>query len=75
MDFFSPSFRPQVEQLDRTNPCIVYCLKGNRGKRAMGLMKSGGFLVVYNISGASRPGKNQAFQLSNDISISLFVAR
>jgi rhodanese-related sulfurtransferase len=51
IDFFSPSFRAQVEQLDPHTPCIVYCLKGNRGKKAMEFMKARGFLSVYNISG------------------------
>jgi len=51
IDFFSPSFRAQVEQLDHDTPCIVYCLKGNRGKKAMEFMKENGFLAVYNISG------------------------
>jgi len=51
IDFFSPSFRAQVEQLDHDTPCIVYCLKGNRGKLAMERMKESGFWSVYNISG------------------------
>jgi rhodanese-related sulfurtransferase len=51
IDYFSPTFRSHVEQLDPLTPCIVYCLKGNRGKKAMELMKAGGFLAVYNISG------------------------
>jgi hypothetical protein len=50
-DFFSPSFREHVEQPDSSIPCIVYRLIGKRGKKAMELMKSGGFLAVYNISG------------------------
>jgi len=51
IDFFSPSFRTQVEQLNHNTPCIVYCLKGNRGRKAMELMKENGFMEVYNISG------------------------
>jgi rhodanese-related sulfurtransferase len=51
IDFFSPSFRSQVEYLDPHTPCIVYCQKGNRGKKAMELREAGGFLAVYNISG------------------------
>ncbi len=51
INFFSPSFRAQVEQLDPHTPCIVYCLKGNRGKSAMERMKECGFQTVYNMSG------------------------
>ena len=51
IDFFSPSFRAQVELLDPSTPCIVYCLKGNRGKSAMERMKECGFQTVYNMSG------------------------
>ena len=51
INFFSPSFRAQVELLDPSTPCIVYCLKGNRGKSAMERMKKCGFKRVYNMSG------------------------
>ncbi len=49
--FFSPLFRVQVGQIDPHITCIVYCLKGNRGKKAMELMKAGSFLGNYNLSG------------------------
>jgi rhodanese-related sulfurtransferase len=42
----------------------LYCLKGNRGKKAMELMKAGGFLAVYNISGGLPDGKKQVCPLS-----------
>lgn len=51
IDFYAPDFRARIQKLDRDQPYVVYCRKGIRGAKALGIMQQAGFTWVYNLSG------------------------
>ncbi|MBT6501436.1 MAG: rhodanese-like domain-containing protein [Deltaproteobacteria bacterium] len=51
MNFFSPQFKEQLNELDRNRTYLVYCKMGGRSKIAQKRMEKLGFKTVYNIPG------------------------
>ncbi|ACL17415.1 rhodanese-like domain-containing protein [Methanosphaerula palustris] len=51
MDLLNGELSAGVNTLKKNIPYVVYCRRGNRGKKAMDLLQSAGFSEVYNISG------------------------
>lgn len=41
----------EIRNLEKDVPCVVYCRRGTRGRKAMDLLQSAGFSTVYNLSG------------------------
>lgn len=44
-----PSFKAEVEKLDKAKTYLVYCKKGGRSSRACSIFKEAGFEKVYNL--------------------------
>lgn len=61
IDFHSPDFRTQLNDLDRDKPYGVYCKKGARSAGAFKMMQELGFTRVYDMEG----GYDAWIQLSN----------
>ena len=51
IDFYSPSFRSELEALDKTVPYLVYCRSGNRSAEAVSVMADLGFEQIYELDG------------------------
>jgi len=51
LDFNSPSFKSELEKLDKNKAVCVYCAVGGRSGMAMKTMQSMGFKEVYNLNG------------------------
>jgi len=51
IDFSSPSFKGEIEKLDRNKKYIIYCHSGGRSKTTLNLMKKLGFKEAYNMIG------------------------
>lgn len=51
IDYFSPSFRDELEKLDRGKTYLVYCRTGNRSGKAVKVMKELGFHDIHHLSG------------------------
>ncbi len=51
IDFFSPSFKQKVSQLDKSKNYYVYCRSGNRSNNACNVMKEMGFDHTFNLVG------------------------
>jgi rhodanese-related sulfurtransferase len=51
IDYFSKSFKSELEKLDKSVPVYVYCRSGGRSAKAMQIMKEIGFVSVYNLQG------------------------
>lgn len=47
----SPSFRKEINKLDKDATYIVYCRSGNRSLRACNIMSQEGFKNLYNLEG------------------------
>jgi rhodanese-related sulfurtransferase len=50
VDFRSPSFREQIEGMDRNYAYLVYCRTGRRSAQALMLMQSLGFRELYHLT-------------------------
>jgi thioredoxin len=51
MDFQASNFMDQINSLDKSQPCFVYCLSGSRSKEAANEMRKRGFIEVYDMKG------------------------
>lgn len=51
MNINDAAFEAELNTLDPTIPVLVYCKSGGRSGRAMDMMKSKGFVEVYNLDG------------------------
>lgn len=50
IDFYSETFKEDLDKLDKNRAYFIYCRSGNRSGRAMPIMKELGFKEVYNLS-------------------------
>jgi rhodanese-related sulfurtransferase len=50
IDFYSETFREDLDKLDKNKAYFIYCRSGNRSGSAMPVMKELGFQEVYNLS-------------------------
>ena len=50
IDFYSETFKEDLDKLDKNKTYFIYCRSGNRSGRAMPIMKVLGFKEVYNLS-------------------------
>jgi len=50
IDFYSDTFKEDLDKLDKNKAHFIYCRSGNRSGRAMPIMKELGFKEVYNLS-------------------------
>ncbi len=51
IDIYQPTFREEIEELDREQPYYVYCRSGKRSANACLVMKQLGFSSVTNLEG------------------------
>lgn len=51
IDFYRDDFIDQLNQLDKSQPYIVYCRSGNRSSQALKTMRGLGFNTVYELAG------------------------
>jgi len=51
MDFYSPTFRDELDALDKEKTYLIYCRSGGRSGQALGIMDELGFLEIYDLSG------------------------
>ncbi|MFC2035804.1 rhodanese-like domain-containing protein [Chloroflexota bacterium] len=51
IDFYSETFRNELDSLDKDNAYLIYCQSGNRSGRALDMMAELNFKEVHNILG------------------------
>lgn len=51
INFNSPNFEQQIEQLNKSQPVFIYCQAGGRSGKAYKKMKAIGFAKVYDMAG------------------------
>lgn len=51
IDYSSPSFKAEIEKLDKNMKYIIYCHSGGRSKTTLNLMRKLGFKEAYNMIG------------------------
>ncbi len=51
INFLSPTFEADIQQLDKNKPVLVYCHMGGRSAKCAEKMKSLGFVKIYDFKG------------------------
>ena len=51
IDFYSDTFREELNKLDKDKKYLIYCRSGNRSGQALAIMKELSFKEVYNMVG------------------------
>ena len=51
LDYYSDTFKDELNKLDKSKTYLVYCRTANRSGIAVGMMKELGFREVYNMLG------------------------
>jgi len=51
LDFYSETFKDELDKLDRDKVYLIYCRSGNRSGQALNIMAELGFSEVYNMLG------------------------
>jgi len=59
INIMSPDFYTEIEDLDKTKPCLVFCRSGNRSARACMILSENGFQELYNLEGGIQAWNKQ----------------
>ena len=51
LDYYSETFRDELNELDRSKTYLVYCRSGKRSQKALEIMAELNFRKTYNMSG------------------------
>lgn len=51
INFYSPDFKNQLNQLDKDQPVLIFCMSGGRSSAALRIMEEMGFQYVLELAG------------------------
>jgi rhodanese-related sulfurtransferase len=63
LDYYSEKFRDELNKLDKEKTYLIYCRSGNRGGKALSIMKELAFREVYNMLGGVIQWKAEGYPL------------
>lgn len=63
LDFYSASFRDELDSRDKDLAYLIYCRSGNRSGQALIIMEELGFMEVYNLSGGIVQWQEEGFPI------------
>lgn len=63
IDYNSPNFDVEIDQLDKSKPVIVYCQKGGRSAKCVKKLKEKGFVKIYDLDGGLAKWKFKGFEI------------
>lgn len=49
LDYYNPSFRKDLERLDKSKTYLIYCRTGNRTSRTLAMVENMGFYTIYHM--------------------------
>jgi len=61
LDYYSKTFRDELNKLDKNKTYLIYCRSGHRSGMALGIMNELGFREVYNMLGGITQWKAEGF--------------
>ena len=61
IDFYSETFRDELDNLDKNKTYLIYCRSGGRSGKALDIMAELNFKEVYNILGGINQWKSEEF--------------
>lgn len=66
LDFYSPTFRDDLNQLDKTKAYLIYCRSGNRSGKTLAIFKELNFHEGYNMLGGIKKWKVEGRPVTRD---------
>ncbi len=72
LDYYSETFRDELNKLDKNKTYLIYCRSGNRSGKALDIMEELNFREVYNMSGGIVEWEAEGLQPSNR-TVSIFA--
>lgn len=51
INFLSPTFEDDIQNLDKSKPVLVYCKSGKRSAKCSKKLKAAGFIKIYDLEG------------------------
>jgi len=66
IDFYAPDFRDRLEELDPTQPYLIYCRSGNRSSQTRAILEDLEFADVADVDGGIVAWQSQGLPLTFD---------
>lgn len=63
LDFYSSSFKSDLNSLDKNETYLIYCRSGSRTSKTLDIMEELGFREVYDLRGGINNWKNSDFSV------------
>ncbi|MFP4567601.1 MAG: rhodanese-like domain-containing protein [Candidatus Woesearchaeota archaeon] len=63
LDFYSSTFKEELDLLDKSKTYLIYCRTGSRTGQTLNIMKNLGFSEVYDLSGGIVAWQSNNFPL------------
>lgn len=63
IDYYSPSFRSNLNSLDKNKTYLIYCRSGSRSSSALNIMEELDFVEVFELSGGINSWNNSKLPL------------
>jgi rhodanese-related sulfurtransferase len=51
LNIYDPTFKTELEKLDRNRPIFLYCASGNRSRTGASEAQKSGFMMIYELDG------------------------
>lgn len=67
INFFSPTFLEDIQNLDKNKPVLLYCKSGNRSAKSAQKMLEDGFVKIYELEGGILKWKQEGFETDTKI--------
>jgi len=64
LDYYSDTFRNDLDKLDKNKTYLIYCRSGRRGGNALNIMKELDFREVYNMLGGITKWKSEGLPIA-----------
>ena len=61
IDFYSDTFRDDIDALDKEKTYLIYCRTDRRTGESLSMMRELGFLEVYNMDGGINSWKSEGY--------------
>jgi rhodanese-related sulfurtransferase len=61
IDFLSPTFLEDINNLDKSKPVLLYCKSGGRSAKCAQKMLDAGFIKIYDLKGGISKWKHDGF--------------
>lgn len=66
IDFYAPTFKSKLSELDKNKPVYIYCRSGNRTSHTVSLLQQLGFKEIINLQRGLIDWQRGGFQLTQE---------